>query len=135
MERLIEKLQLSDNVRFEGILEGQDLVEILNRHRFILVPSTLEETFGLVALEGMACGCVPIVSNKGGLPEAIGKAGLTFETADLNSLVRCMDAVLKDEGLQNALRKAGPKHLGEHHQDKIGRHYIEVIKNICATIS
>jgi glycosyltransferase involved in cell wall biosynthesis len=36
---------------------------------------SLEETFGLAVVESMACGCVPIVSSKGALPEVVGNAG------------------------------------------------------------
>ena len=35
---------------------------------------------GIVALEGIACGCVPIGTAEGGLPEAIGPCGRSFQT-------------------------------------------------------
>ena len=51
------------------------MVEELNRHEIMVVPSRWNELFGVVALEGMACGCAMLVSDGGGLPDAVGYAG------------------------------------------------------------
>ena len=71
-----------DQVRFAGGLKGAALAAKLARHRVMVVPSRYEEPFGIVALEGLACGCMPIVSERGGLTDAIGGHGLTFPNGD-----------------------------------------------------
>ena len=63
---------------------GPDVVALLNRHLIIVVPSRWQEPFGLVALEGIACGCVALGANCGGLPNAIGGAGATFLHEDVD---------------------------------------------------
>jgi glycogen(starch) synthase len=50
------------------------------------------EPFGIVALEAMASGCVPVVANSGALPEVIGPCGEVFKKDDAASLA----AVLAD---------------------------------------
>lgn len=80
LKNMVITLNLQNNVQFKGSLTGKDLVNCLNSHNIILVPSIWEEPFGNVALEGMACGCIPIVSDRGGLTDAIGKAGLSFRS-------------------------------------------------------
>ena len=128
LEALVEKLGLKNRVVFAGTLKGEELVRCLNRHRFILVPSIWEEPFGLVALEGMACGCIPIVSEGGGLPEAIGKAGYTFETGSLQSLVACLKRVAKHPEEEASYREIAQVHLKKYRSAFITRRYLDEIE-------
>jgi glycosyltransferase involved in cell wall biosynthesis len=45
---------------------------------YVIVPSIWQEPFGNVGVEGLASGAVVIVSNRGGLPEAVGGEGIVF---------------------------------------------------------
>jgi glycosyltransferase involved in cell wall biosynthesis len=128
LESLVSDLGLEDCVHFAGSLRGESLSRCLNRHRFMLVPSLWEEPFGNVVLEGMACGCLPISSDGGGLPEAIGDAGLTFRRGDVDSLVACILKLLNNPDLEKQLREAAPRHLEAHHPDIITRKYLQVIQ-------
>jgi glycogen(starch) synthase len=87
LEERVRKLGLADQVEFLGAIVGEPLVNILNRHKILVVPSSWNEPFGIVALEGIACGCMVIGSSGGGLPEAIGPCGdyvlLTATVANL----------------------------------------------------
>src|SRR5689334_13350053 len=69
-------------VELTGIKSGSDLARYLARHRVMAVPSRCEEGFGIVALEGIACGCVVVGTNLGGLPEAIGPVGIVVPNGD-----------------------------------------------------
>ncbi len=130
LEKLVHELGLEKNITFKGALKGGQLVECLNEHRFLLVPSVWEEPFGMVALEGMACGCLPIVSDGGGLPDAIGKAGLTFERGNVDSLVSTIQQVWNDQELEKKLRTAIPEHLSLHQQELITKRYLTVIEEV-----
>ncbi|HWA33620.1 MAG TPA: glycosyltransferase family 4 protein, partial [Cyclobacteriaceae bacterium] len=70
LENLVRSEDVVQQVRFAGKLAGEDLVQQINQHRILVVPSTWEEPFGIVALEGLACGCKVIIADSGGLPEA-----------------------------------------------------------------
>ncbi|MEP6747113.1 MAG: glycosyltransferase family 4 protein [Bacteroidota bacterium] len=128
LESLVSELSLTDQVIFTGALRGEQLSRSLNRHRFLLVPSAWEEPFGNVVLEGMACGCVPIASDGGGLPEAVGNAGLTFRRNDIESFVTCIRRLLNDPKLERQLREAAPAHLAAHHPRLVARKYLQVIQ-------
>nr|WP_293834708.1 glycosyltransferase family 4 protein [uncultured Arsenicibacter sp.] len=128
LEKLVVALGLQPYVQFTGPMRGEALARRLNQHRFLLVPSLWEEPFGIVALEGMACGCVPIVSDGGGLPEAVGDAGLLFRRGDVDALVACMRQVLTDKELVNRLRQAAPAHLEQHTQAQVAKQYLTVIE-------
>lgn len=79
-------LSLQGQVRFAGVQSGKALAEILRQHRVLVVPSRWAEPFGIVALEGIACGCVVVASDQGGLPEAVGPCGVTFPNGDARVL-------------------------------------------------
>lgn len=70
--------EVPENLELVGYRTGEDLVAILNRSKFYLQLS-YRESFGVAVIESMACGCVPVVTNRGGLPEAVGDVGLTVE--------------------------------------------------------
>jgi glycosyltransferase involved in cell wall biosynthesis len=89
------------------------------------------EPFGIVALEGMACGCVVVGSQGGGLSEAIGPGGLTFANGDVGALTEALRRVLIDAGLQQQLREAGAQHARQHTVPQIARRYLAVLEQAC----
>jgi glycosyltransferase involved in cell wall biosynthesis len=114
-------------IRFEGSLTGEKLVACLNQHKYMLIPSRWQEPFGIVALEGLACGCIPIVSDGGGLPDAVGKAGLVFKRGDLQDLVNAIKRLLTDELLQKRLRFEADAHLKAHSSKVVAKQYFDII--------
>ena len=95
LEKQIADLQLR-NIHFAGIKKGQDLVTELNAHKILVVPSTWPEPYGIVALEGMACGCLVIASNNGGLPEAVNKFGILYNDNDPQQLAIAIEKALNN---------------------------------------
>jgi L-malate glycosyltransferase len=86
-ERLTRELNLYDQVKFLGKQDG--LVEILNSADLFLIPSQ-SESFGLAALEAMACGIPVISSSVGGLPELIrhNETGFIAEIGDIDRMAK-----------------------------------------------
>jgi len=52
------------------------------------------ESFGMCVIEAMACGCVPIVSNRGALPEVVGYEGIVVKCGDVGETVSAINKVL-----------------------------------------
>lgn len=125
--QLITELKLEKYVILTGPLSGEDLAICLNKHRFLLVPSLWEEPFGNVVLEAMACGCLPIVSDGGGLPNAIGNAGLSFHRGSVNSLTNTITEILNNPDLEQQLKNAADVHLKAHYPDRVAQLYLKVI--------
>lgn len=111
-------------------MSGRELVAELNRHRYLLVPSLWKEPFGIVALEGMACGCWPIVVDGGGLPEAIGNLGTVFTRGDVNDLSEKMLSVKRKNVLLTDQWTDVQQHLREHTVDRVGDAYLKLLGNI-----
>lgn len=129
LEDLSNLLQLDPYVWFLGSKTEQDLAQELNKHISLIVPSLCQEAFGNVALEGMACGCIPIVSDGGGLPEAIGEAGLIFERGNVEDLAEKMKLLITDFDLQQKMINAQKSHLALHDPKTVAQKYLEVIKS------
>jgi glycosyltransferase involved in cell wall biosynthesis len=135
LEEFVFKLNLNACVRFTGALNSVQIAQELKLHKYLLVPSSWEEPFGIVALEGMACGCIPIVSNSGGLPEAIGDAGIVFEKKNADSLFNTICETENDVLLQEKIKQEAAGHLQLHAAGKIANDYLQLITEILKTDS
>ncbi len=95
-ERLCRQLGICDNVKFLGKQEG--LVEILTASDLFLIPSQ-SESFGLAALEAMACGLPVVSSSVGGLPELIqhNECGFIAEIGDVERMAKYAIDLLTNE--------------------------------------
>jgi glycosyltransferase involved in cell wall biosynthesis len=120
-------LGLDAQVDFAGPRRGAELAGLLNQARVLVVPSLWAEPFGIVALEGIACGCVVVGSALGGLPEAIGPCGVTFPNGDAAALAAALARLLRDPASAAPLRAAAPAHLARHTADAVGDAYLKVL--------
>jgi len=102
-EWLAHQKGILDHVLFLGKQERVN--EKLAVADVMLLPSQLE-SFGLAALEAMACQVVPIATNVGGIPEVVehGKTGFLAEVGDVDTMARYAIELLGD---QSALRDMG----------------------------
>ncbi len=109
MEHLCRKLGICEDVRFLGKIGAVE--EVLSIADLFLMPSE-KESFGLAALEAMACEVPVISSNTGGIPELNlhGKTGFVSEVGDVQDMARNALHILQDENLktfrENALKRA-----------------------------
>lgn len=87
----------SNNVRYLGRVPDEELADVIRQHDVILLPSrTRAEAFGIVLVEGMACGCVPVASRLPGVREVVGDVGLTAVPGDVKSLRKALLALARD---------------------------------------
>ena len=104
MEELCRTLHLCDEIRFLGKQEAVE--ELLAISDLFILPSE-NESFGLAALEAMACEVPVISSNAGGLPEVNidGVTGYMCDVGDVKGMAdRCIE-LLQDEESLNVFRK------------------------------
>jgi L-malate glycosyltransferase len=96
---------IHQDVLFLG--KQENVAEKLAIADLILLPSELE-SFGLAALEGMACEVVPIATRVGGIPELVehGKSGYLADVGDVETMARDAIDILSDEGRLRAMGKA-----------------------------
>jgi glycosyltransferase involved in cell wall biosynthesis len=74
-------------VKFWGCLPDDETIQLLKQAHAIVLPSiTRSEAFGIVLLEGMAAGMVPVASHLPGVSELVGNDGFTFPPGDAVAL-------------------------------------------------
>jgi N-acetyl-alpha-D-glucosaminyl L-malate synthase BshA len=107
-EWLAHDLGIHSRVHFLGKQEA--VSELLPLADLLLMPSHLE-SFGLAALEAMACKVPSIATRVGGVPELIddGETGLLYEVGDVPAMVLGALSLLSDPARHNAMREAGRK--------------------------
>ncbi len=117
-EELCRKIGLGDEVRFLG---KQDAVEeLLAVADLFLLPSE-SESFGLAALEAMACEVPVISTNVGGIPEVNihGETGFLSALGDIDDMAKNAIYLLKNEEVLEKFRKNALKQAQTFHIDKI----------------
>jgi len=128
-------LGIAEQVDFVGRRAGAELVALLNAHRVLVVPSVWEEPFGVVALEAMACGCVPLVARSGGLPDAVGACGLVVDRGDREALAHGIDELTGNPQAWRRHRAGVEAHLERHTRERVGRAYLQLIEDAHSTHS
>ncbi|WP_068617181.1 N-acetyl-alpha-D-glucosaminyl L-malate synthase BshA [Paenibacillus tuaregi] len=101
----IKELGLEDRVHFLG--KQDQIAQIISMADVLLLPSE-KESFGLVALEAMACGVPTIGSQAGGIPELVahGVTGFLAPTGDTKAMADYAVKLLTDEKLAGEMSKA-----------------------------
>ena len=127
IRRKVYELQLQDSVVFRGRVSDEELNNLLNAHKIMVVPTREGEGFGVVALEGIACGCIVVGSRCGGLPEAIGPCGITFPSADAVALADILYDLLTHQGSWDKFFVNANSHLNAHRPAAVAARYLEVL--------
>jgi glycosyltransferase involved in cell wall biosynthesis len=106
LRNLIERLGLPGEVILTG--QRQDIPEILNAVHLVVVPS-FTESFGIAAVEAMACGLPVVASLVGGLPEVVANSqtGLLVPANDSPALAEAITSLAGDAGLRRQMGAAG----------------------------
>jgi len=106
LKSVVNKLGISKQVFLTGSLTDPEVVALMNAADVFVFPS-LEEGFGLPALEAMACGTPVVTSNLSSLPEVVGDAALLVNPFDVQEIANGIKRLLTDEQLKEALITKG----------------------------
>lgn len=102
----VEALPFRDRILWREHVPQPDLPGFYNLASALALPS-FYEGFGFPALEAMACGTVPVVSNRSSLPEVVGDVGLQVDPDDHQALADALARVLTDTDWRDTMIRAG----------------------------
>ena len=134
MERLARELEISDHVNFLGNLKSTK--EVLNISDLFILPSS-SESFGLAALEALACGVPVISTNSGGIPEVVehGKSGFLSEAGNFEEMGQNALNIISDNQTHNQFKSNAIKSAKKFDIQHILPMYEEVYKESLNTIN
>lgn len=89
---------------------SKDMVGYYSASDLFVIPS-LNEMFGWVTAEALACGLPVIGSNSGGTPEVLGDDGLMFNVGDSEGLAEKIVYLLGHKDVMKTMREEGPKRV------------------------
>ena len=129
IELLCRETGVCDRITFLG--KQEQIEEILSVCDLFLLPSETE-SFGLAALEAMACEVPVISTNTGGIPEVNieGLTGFLSGVGDIESMAKNALYILSDDSILKTFKTNALKQAQSFHIDKILPMYEEVYKNL-----
>jgi glycogen(starch) synthase len=132
LRRQAERLGLMARGSFLGWV-GDDMLHSLYRVADLCIVPSLYEPFGLVALEAMACGCLCIVADTGGLREVVpadGTVGLRFPSRDASALGELLGQVLVDDATRARVVAEAREHVLRFDWAEVARRTLSVYEGL-----
>jgi glycosyltransferase involved in cell wall biosynthesis len=129
LKRQTRELGLEQQVKFLGSLREGRGKEVA-KHKIMVVPSSYAEPFGIVALEGLAAGCVVVASSAGGLPEAVGPCGILFPNGDAKAMASALRELLTDPALRERFLTEKNRHLERFQPKIIAQKYLNLFQTV-----
>jgi len=131
LEKLVEELGLENRVDFTGFKDGEELKEILNKAKAILIPSIWYENMPYAIAEALCLKKIVIASDIGGIPDLItdSENGLLFKPGMAESLagkIKQLNAVVMEKIKINATKSA-ERFSSENYYSKIMAAYENII--------
>lgn len=127
---LARDLGVADQVLFPGQIEDPDLPALYSGCALFVLPS-LEEGFGLPALEAMACGAPVAVANRAALPEVVGTAALLLDPEDETAITGAMARILSAAELGADLARRGLARAREFSPDRTAGLVLALLREVC----
>jgi N-acetyl-alpha-D-glucosaminyl L-malate synthase BshA len=130
IEQRCRECRLCDDITFVGSLPL--IEEVLVGGDLFLLPSETE-SFGLAALEAMACEVPVIASRAGGLPEVVveGETGYLCPVGDVDAMAAAAVRLLQDQPLRRAMGEAGRRRAVEiFSQDAVVARYRSLYERV-----
>lgn len=117
-----------DNITFLGHLPGNELVPLIQKARFSVVPSNWYENYSMSVIESLACATPVIGTRLGGIPEQVqdGWNGLLFDAGDEHDLAQKINRMLDDSVAAEEMGRNGRRRVEAVNNPE--RHYQETMK-------
>lgn len=124
LQRVIDRLGVSERVKLTGKIPFAELPRFYGAAKVLLFPS-MNEPFGLVPVEALACGTPVIASNSGGVRETVrnGINGILLDRMTAETLAKAIEHLMSDPAhyamLQGNARKSVENFSWDRHVDRL----------------
>jgi glycosyltransferase involved in cell wall biosynthesis len=129
LETLARALGVAGGVVFPGRIDDADLPGLYCACAAFVLPS-LDEGFGLPAVEAMACGAPVIVADRGALPEVAGPGAAVVDVAAEGALAAALARVLLEPEYREALRRRGRARAADFAPDRTAGRVLDLLETV-----
>jgi len=123
-------LSSKNKIIIHGIEKNTEILATLYRNARLVVFPSLVESFGMISVEAMACGCPLVASRAPAIPEIAGDAAEYFDPYDIDEMASKIEAVLTDEHLRSSLIKRGYERVKRYDWNCSVRQLLTIIEEI-----
>jgi len=134
LQKLCDDLGVDQSVVFLGKRDQDKLPYYYSAAEVVVMPSHYE-SFGMVALEAMACGTPVIASEVGGLAYLVrdGETGFTIPAEEPETLCEKISWLLNDRELHATMSKRAIEYAQDYAWEKIAKQIVEVYKRLAGS--
>ncbi|MBK9007976.1 MAG: glycosyltransferase [Anaerolineae bacterium] len=131
LKNLCEVLGLDQSVVFLGVRDQDKLPYYYSAAEVVVMPSHYE-SFGMVALEAMACGAPVIASEVGGLAYLVrdGETGFTIPAEEPETLCEKLSWLLNDDELHAKMSAQAAAYAQDYAWEKIAKQIVDVYEEL-----
>lgn len=109
--------------------DSSKLANIYRNAKLVVFPS-LTESFGMISVEAMACGCPLVASCAPAIPEIAGDAAEYFNPYDIDDMVSKIERVLANENLREALISKGRERVARYNWQSSISQLLQIVEEV-----
>lgn len=116
LEILTKELRIEEKIKFKGFILNSEVPKVINEMDIFVIPSILDsESFGVAAVEAMACEVPVVVSDADGLKEVVidNETGFVVPKKDYKVIAEKFKRLIIDKSLSQNFGKAGRRRVTE----------------------
>ena len=96
--------QIAPSVEFTGALSQEEVASWFKKAK-VYCQLSYRESFGMSLVEAMSCGCIPVISNRGALPEIVSNIGFIVDYGDVDGTIKAISNALNSSDKHEAVRE------------------------------
>jgi len=131
LKALARNLGLDKYVSFAGNQTGKNLLQQFHNSDIAIVPSIIDEPFGLTAIEAMSCGLPVIASAVGGLQYIVKDVGLLFKRNSVEDLAEKIGYLIQNPHIRHQMGDASREvAMAKYDYDHLSRNYFQLFEKL-----
>jgi glycosyltransferase involved in cell wall biosynthesis len=127
---LANELNMKEKIIFHGIENDVKKIASFYKGAKAVIYPSYQETFGMVAVEAMACGCPVVASYMPAIPEVCGDAALYFNPYDPVDMADKVEKVINDENIRKDLIEKGYKQIKKYRWEESADKLLKIIEDV-----